>query len=76
MKEKLTRRDFTKAMALGTAAATVPVSFAGLLSAQPTRTLKVGHTGITWPNEEVDQAIKDVSSLGYWGFETFGRVLE
>jgi inosose dehydratase len=40
--------------------------------------LKVGHTGITWGFKPTDaeQAIKDVGSLGYQGFESFGNVLE
>ncbi|MGE5486618.1 MAG: sugar phosphate isomerase/epimerase family protein [bacterium] len=45
----------------------------------PPRNLKVGHTGITWPrgqNGQADPAIKDIGSLGYWGFETFERTLE
>jgi len=38
--------------------------------------MKVGHTGITWgiPGD-VEQAIRDVSELGYLGFETFGRTV-
>jgi inosose dehydratase len=40
--------------------------------------MKIGHTGITWPRGEggPDQAIKDIGSLGYWGFETFGETLD
>jgi inosose dehydratase len=41
----------------------------------PARKLKIGHTGITWANDS-EQAIKDISGLGYYGFETFGEVLE
>ncbi len=37
---------------------------------------RIGHTGITWTNEEVETAVADVASLGYQGFETFGLVLE
>ncbi|HEX5415328.1 MAG TPA: TIM barrel protein, partial [Chloroflexota bacterium] len=38
--------------------------------------MKVGHTGITWgiPGD-VEQAIRDVSELGYLGYETFGRTV-
>lgn len=39
------------------------------------RNLPIGYTGITWRNTEVDQAIQSVSSLGFYGFETFGDVL-
>jgi inosose dehydratase len=41
----------------------------------PARKLKIGHTGITWANDS-EQAIKDISGLGYYGFETFGEVLD
>jgi inosose dehydratase len=37
---------------------------------------RIGHTGITWANDAVEQAIADVASLGYQGFETFGATLE
>jgi inosose dehydratase len=37
--------------------------------------LKIGHTGITWGND-TEQAIRDISTCGYYGFETFGNVLE
>ncbi len=42
------------------------------------RHLKIGHTGITWGFQPADaeQAIKDVASLGYHGYESFGNVLE
>jgi inosose dehydratase len=77
MKEKLSRRDFAKKMALGATAAALPMSLVGSVSAKTkTRNIKIGHTGITWPMDQVDQAIQDVASLGYWGFETFGFTLE
>src|SRR5262249_28841 len=85
------RRQFTKAFAMGTmglAAASVAdvadlADVVGLAS--PTlhaqkraRRLKVGHTGITWGFKPTDAegAIKDVASLGYHGYESFGGVLE
>src|SRR6202008_3208229 len=42
------------------------------------RRLKVGHTGITWGFKPTDAevAIKDVAALGYYGYESFGGVLE
>src|SRR6058998_894912 len=48
------------------------------IRAQATRRLKIGHTGITWgfKPEDAPQAIKDVASLGYYGYESFGNVLE
>src|SRR5690348_7302317 len=51
---------------------------AGRPAAQPRRKLKIGHTGITWgfKPEDAAVAIRDVGSLGYMGYETFGEVLE
>ena len=48
------------------------------LGAQKTRRLKVGHTGITWGFKPTDaeEAIEDVGSLGFHGYESFGNVLE
>jgi inosose dehydratase len=40
------------------------------------RNIKIGHTGITWPNNQIEQAIRDIASLGFHGLETFGNVLE
>jgi inosose dehydratase len=73
MEAILNRRNFSKTLALGLGAA----ALSGL-DAQTSRRLKVGHTGITWgfKPENAEQAIKDVSSLGYQGYESFGNVLE
>ena len=73
MSAPLDRRTFTKTMAVALAGAAVPT-----LHAQKTRRLKVGHTGITWGFNPADAeaAIKDVASLGYHGYESFGNVLE
>jgi inosose dehydratase len=38
--------------------------------------MKIGHTGITWSNDHIDQAVTGIASLGFYGFETFGEVLE
>ncbi len=67
------RRTFTKLLAAGIAAASVPA-----LAAQKPRRLKAGHTGITWGFSPADaeQAIADVASLGFHGYESFGNVLE
>jgi inosose dehydratase len=74
-KHTVTRRSFTRALALGAAAAALP---GAAVLAQDRKRLKVGHTGITWGFKPTDaeQAIKDVGSLGYAGFESFGNVLE
>ena len=69
MSLRMDRRNFAKVAAAGFSALT--------LTAQPRR-LKIGHTGITWgfQPEDAEQAIKDVASLGYHGYESFGNVLE
>jgi inosose dehydratase len=66
----MTRRTFSLQIAT-----TLAANFG--LSGQnaPARKLKIGHTGITWASDS-EQAIKDISGLGYYGFETFGEVLE
>jgi inosose dehydratase len=73
---KMNRRDFTKMVALGLGATTLPISY--LSAAQPPRRLVVGHTGITWgfSNDNAVTAIQDCGSLGYRGFESFGNVIE
>jgi inosose dehydratase len=65
----LSRRKWIKLAALGAANVALP----GRLSGKK-RTIQVGHTGITWPND-VPQAITDIGNLGFYGFETFGDVL-
>ncbi len=70
----ITRRAFSRTLAIGAAAAALP----GPLQALAGKRLKIGHTGITWGFKPTDaeQAIKDVGSLGYAGYESFGNVLE
>jgi inosose dehydratase len=76
MTTRLDRRTFCKT--LSTAAAGIPT-----LQATPHRRLKIGYTCITWgtfpkkgtPDETLEPALKDISSLGFWGFETFPEVL-
>ena len=72
--DKVARRTFCRTMGLAAGAAALP----RLTDAAPRRRLKIGHTGITWGYTPADaeQAIKDVASLGYNGFESFGNVLE
>lgn len=74
MTGRITRRQFTGLVTAGAAAAASPL----LRAQRPARRLHVGHTGITWgfapPNAA--QAIADVASLGYYGYESFGNVLE
>jgi inosose dehydratase len=68
----MTRRDFAKSVAAGFAAAVLPTE----LFASKKRKIKIGHTGITWQNSDIAQAIDDVSSQGFYGFETFGEVFD
>lgn len=73
MRADVTRRDFAR---LAGAGLTGMCAAGHVAIAGPTlRKLPIGHTGITWGND-TDQAIKDVSDLGYRGFETFGNVIE
>ena len=91
MEAGFTRRRFAQAAALGMSAVpflqqavaqvpqAAPVPGRGRGAPHPARNMKIGHTGITWPRSEggpADQAIKDIGSLGYWGFETFGETLD
>lgn len=73
MRDNASRRDFVKALALGAGGSCIP-----RLEAAPKRRLKIGHTGITWgfKPEDAKNAVTDVGSLGYWGYESFGNVLE
>jgi inosose dehydratase len=73
------RRSFTKtlALSLGSAALTS-------LRAQPSRTLKslkIGCATLAWnvsPTslDNFELALKDISELGYWGFETVSPMIE
>jgi inosose dehydratase len=74
MTERIDRRTFTTAIVAGIAGAALPAA----AGAQRARKLKAGHTGITWGFSPADaeRAIKDVASLGFHGYESFGNVLE
>ena len=72
MKLTMNRRNFTKALATGLCAASFPALAASK------RRLKIGHTCITWGtfpnaagNPTLEAAVRDIASLGFWGFETF-----
>ena len=85
MKDRLSRRVFSKTMALGLGAASLTQ-----LSAQKPRKLLIGHTGITWMTfgggparggaaggpavdvNRIETIIRDISGLGYHGVELFG----
>ncbi|MEO8737605.1 MAG: sugar phosphate isomerase/epimerase family protein [Edaphobacter sp.] len=73
MDHLITRRSFLMRSVLASAvAATIPDS----LFAEKTRNIQIGHTGITWMNAQVEDAIRSVGKLGFYGFETFGEVLD
>lgn len=37
---------------------------------------KIGHTGITWTTQPVEEKVADAASVGFSAFETFGHVIE
>lgn len=69
MKRTITRRGFVSGVLMAAAGALVPPMFAAKAKK---RKLNIGHTGITWPNDQVAEAVADTASLGFYGFETFG----
>jgi inosose dehydratase len=74
MSRQYTRRTFCKAVGLGVGAAILPLP--GIHATEtPKRRLQIGHTGITWGYNanNAAQAIKELGSLGYAGYETFGE---
>jgi inosose dehydratase len=72
LKHAISRRAFGRQMGtLAAAAALLP----NAVVAGETRKVHLGHTGITWPNANADQAIHDIGVLGFYGYETFGEVL-
>jgi inosose dehydratase len=40
------------------------------------RAERIGHTGITWPVEPIDQVVAEVADVGYAAFETFALTVE
>jgi inosose dehydratase len=69
----ISRRSFVLRSSLLAAAST---AMPGFVFAEKTRNIPVGYTGITWMNSQVEDAIRSVGKLGYYGFETFGDVLD
>jgi inosose dehydratase len=69
-----TRRELlTSALAVGGMMLSGPAP-----CASPARRRRIGHTGITWgySADDAPGAIRDVGTLGFQGFESFGNVLE
>ncbi|HKE24835.1 MAG TPA: sugar phosphate isomerase/epimerase [Bryobacteraceae bacterium] len=72
----MNRRNFAQTIAAGLAASACPE-----LRAATPRNLKIGHTCLTWNSaprtpENLEEAVKDISELGYWCWETFADVLD
>ena len=81
---RIDRRTFSRVVALATAGAAVPAF------AQRNLSIRVGHTGITWPwgnpagpgpmrlenPAAIEQIVRDVASLGFHGLELFGWQIE
>lgn len=67
MKSALNRREW------------IAVAAAGVLRSAPARRLKIGYTCITWgtfprgpeASATLENAVRDIASLGFYGFETF-----
>jgi inosose dehydratase len=68
----MTRRSFVSGALLASAGALGGHAFAAKVKR---RRLQIGHTGITWSNRQVEDAIAGIASLGFYGFETFGDTL-
>ena len=67
------RREFVKQLSAATVAATLPVR-AELGSAHAKGSIRIGYAAITW-NENDQQAIADISALGYAGIQLRANVL-
>jgi inosose dehydratase len=75
MAHTLTRRSFGKTVLAGLGAAALP------LRAAEARKLKIGCTSLIWGGlprtpENLEPALRDMGTIGFWGFETFGSILE
>ena len=76
MTRTLNRRTFAKTVLAGLGAAAAP----SLRAAEPRR-LKIGYTTLIWgavprTPENLEPALKDISALGFHGFETFAAILD
>ncbi len=82
------RRTFTKAVLAGLGVAGMPHTLARAAPESPTpgqgstaKQLRIGCTSLVWNTfprspETLEAAVRDMSELGYKGFETFGEVVE
>lgn len=76
MTKTLTRRTFARTILAGAGAAALPA-----LTFAQAKKLKIGATTLIWGGlprtpENLEPALKDISELGYNGFETFAQILE
>ena len=87
MPDSINRRTFTKTVLAGLGATAIPALPAAATvpaQAQPGNTakqLRIGCTALVWnagprTPENLESAVRDMSELGYKGFETFGEVIE
>ncbi len=88
MAGSVNRRTFTKAILTGIGATAVPRVGASAAPATPgtgqslpAKQLRIGCTALVWnafprAPEALETAVRDMSELGYKGFETFGEVIE
>lgn len=74
MKNECSRRAMLKTLGLGAAAGCFTVA----AQAAPVRRLKVGQTSINWGfrAESAEPGIRESAKLGYWGYESYGDVVE
>ena len=86
----MSRRNFNKSFALALGAAGVRAFGAGPQTCPcaasapgppPTRNLKIGYSTLAWNVStsnpaNFENALKDISDLGFWGFETVSPILE
>ena len=88
MAGSVNRRTFTKAVLAGLGAAAMPHVDAGAVpqtaatgQTATAKQLRIGCTSLVWSvfpraPEPLEPALRDMSELGYKGWETFGQVLE
>jgi len=75
MHRKMDRRSFCGSLG---AAFSLAIPGARAVRGAGPRRLKIGHTGITWgfTPQDAPQAIHEVASLSYAGYETFGEYMD
>jgi inosose dehydratase len=79
MDAKLDRRSFTKAIAMSLGSMALP-SLRAQTPVKPKK-LKIGCTTLAWnvspaSTDNFESALRDISELGYWGFETVSSITE